>query len=1508
MLRVRRLLLLAVAAGFILSSSSALFAQCGVERESVKTGTDPDAVKVNLSSSTPTTILNMQAFPTQSNIPANNRISPEETTVWVINATLTLFKLESDSDYHLVIQDSAGNTMITEIPAPMCVGSTSPFLSAITNVRAKFDAMFTATTSFQTANIPVQITGVGMFDFPHGQTGAAPNQIELHPVLDIVFNPGTTPPDFAMSASPTSLTVNQGSSGSTSLTTTVSGGFNSALSLSVSGLPSGVTASFNPTSIAAPGSGSSTLTFTASTTATTGTTNVTVTASGGGMTHTLTVPLTINAVTAPDFTLSASPASLSLAQGSSGSTTITTALQGSFNSALSLSASGLPSGVTASFNPTSIAAPGGGSSTLTFTASSTATTGTANVTVTASGGGVTHTATVPVTVTPKNILGITPPDHVVIVMEENHSFSSIIGSSQAPFINSLAQQGALFTQSFAVEHPSQPNYLDLFSGSNQGITDDTCPHTFSTENLASELTAAGLTFTGFSEDLPSAGSTVCTSGAYARKHSPWINFSNVSTNANQPFTSFPTDFTTLPTISFVIPNLNDDMHDGTIAQGDTWLQQHMNNYIQFAQAHNSLLIVTWDEDDNSASNQVPTIFLGPMVKQGQFSEKINHFNVLRTLEDLYGLTHAGSAANATAISDVWKQVTPDFMVTASPASVSMNQGSSTSTTVSLTPTGGFNSAISLSASGLPSGVTASFSPSSIAAPGSGSSTLTISASSVAAAGTFSLTVTATGGGVTHTTMVSVTITAVQPPDFTLSLSPSSTSVTQGSSVTTSVSISALGGFNSSVSFSASGLPSGVTASFSPASVGAPGSSTLSLTASSTAATGAASVTITATGGGITHTATLSLTVNAAQTADFTVMAAPSSLSLAQGTSGSSTITTNVTGGFNSAVSLSVSGLPTGVTASFSSTSIAAPGSGSSTLTITAGATATTGTTNVTVTATGGGVTHTAVISLTITANQAADFVLSASPTSLSVAQGASGSTTISSALVGGFNAAVSLSVSGTPSGVTASFNPATLAAPGNGNSTLTFTAGSTATTGTFTVTVTAAGGGITHTLNLSLMITASGGTTTTQLLGNPGFENGASNPSPWTLTSTHSPIEIINSSTAEPPHSGTFDAWLDGFGTTNTDTIMQQVSIASNATAATLSFWLHIDTAETTTTTQFDKLTVQVRDSSGNVLSTLATFSNLDHASGYQQHSYDLSSFKGQTIQIFLSGAEDFEKQTSFVLDDFALNVTTPSSTTPPTTSVTAPANGATVSGNVTVTATATASSGVGVAQLQLLIDGSVVFTTSNSTSLSFPFDTTSVANGSHTLVSKAVDTAGNVGTSSTVTITVSNSTGGTTSELIANGGFENGASNPSPWVLTSSHSPNLIINSSSAEPPHSGTFDAWLDGFGQSNTDTIMQQISIPSTAKTATLSFWLHIDTAETTTSTKYDKLTVQVRDTSGNVLMTLATFSNLDHASGYQQHSYDLSPFIGKTVQIFMNGTEDFELQTSFVVDDVSVQVSQ
>jgi PKD repeat protein len=156
--------------------------------------------------------------------------------------------------------------------------------------------------------------------------------------------------------------------------------------------------------------------------------------------------------------------------------------------------------------------------------------------------------------------------------------------------------------------------------------------------------------------------------------------------------------------------------------------------------------------------------------------------------------------------------------------------------------------------------------------------------------------------------------------------------------------------------------------------------------------------------------------------------------------------------------------------------------------------------------------------------------------------------------------------------------------------------------------------------------------TAAQLLGNPGLETGTA--SPWSATSG-----VLSNSTSEPPHPGSWDAWLDGYGTTHTDTLSQQVTIPMSCMTATLSFWLHVDTAETTTTTAYDTLTVQILNSSGTVLSTLHTYSNLDHISGYLQHSFELTPYIGQTIQLKLTGAEDFEKQTSFVVDDTAINV-----------------------------------------------------------------------------------------------------------------------------------------------------------------------------------------------------------------------------------------------------------------------------
>ena len=810
----------------LIATPNASSGSCGVERWSVKTGTDADVGSVNLSSTSTNTVVTLRSWTAPNPIPPNNRVSPYETTDWVINATLTQYKLETDSDYHLVIQDASGNTMIAEIPDPACVGAGSPFAAKIQAARAAFDAKYTATTSFQTANIPVQLTGVGMFDFLHGQTGVAPNGIELHPVLNIVFNPGNGNPDFSLSATPGSLSENQGASASTTISVTPSSGFTGNVSFAASGLPSGVSASFSPTS----SSSSTTLTLTASSTATTGAATITVTGTSGSLLHTTLVNLTVNA---------------------------------------------------------------------------------------ASGGG-----------------------------------------GQTAVYNSTLKA---------------PGCATVGSGCDSGPT----------------LLLGRASLSGGAEP-------------------------------NQPNT------------------INNSCADGT------------SGTFHSDESNDRLAIATTDGSPLAAGKTV------------KVTATVWAFGTTDAL-DLY------SAANANSPSWV-------LLSTITPAAAGA-QALSTSFTL---PAGNLQA------------IRANFRYQGSASPCS------------------------TGAYDDHDDLI-FAVGGTAPADFGIGASTASASVTQGSSTTDTITITPQNGFTGSVALSASGLPTGVTASFSPSST--TGSSTLTFTASSTATTGTKSVTITGTSGSLTHTTTVSLTVNAAAAPNFAIAAAPSTVSVTQGSGVSDTVTITPQNGFTGSVALAASGLPSGVTAAFNPTSTTS-------------------------------------------------------------------------------------------------------------TSTLTLTASSTAATGTSTVTITGTSGTLTHSTTISLTVNASGGTAT-ELIVNGGFESGSTG---WTATTG-----VIGSAAGETAHGGTNFAWLDGYGTATTDTLVQTVTIPSTATSATLTFWLHIDTAETSTTTAYDTLTVQLQTSSGGVLTTLATYSNLNAATGYTQKTFNVTAYKGQAVKVYFKGVEDAQLQTSFVIDDVSL-------------------------------------------------------------------------------------------------------------------------------------------------------------------------------------------------------------------------------------------------------------------------------
>ncbi|HKS21844.1 MAG TPA: alkaline phosphatase family protein [Thermoanaerobaculia bacterium] len=293
------------------------------------------------------------------------------------------------------------------------------------------------------------------------------------------------------------------------------------------------------------------------------------------------------------------------------------------------------------------------------------------------------------------------PDHVVVVVMENKKDTDVIGSPNAPYINTkLIPLGTVLTKAYALHHPSQPNYLELFAGAPLSVCTDACFAQKTAPNLAAQLRASTdpkhNTFVGYAEHFHPQCQNTPTADQYAQKHCPWRDFTNVPASVSKDFSAFPTNFDQLPAVAFVIPDLFGDMHSVDpndqanaqilaahhgqltdaeeipleVKQGDTWLKTHMDRYARWAGDHNSLLIVTWDEDSaphphvsscangittHPPANRIPTIFVGAHVHRGHpGTRQVTHHDLLRTILDMEGLPPFAGAVTATPITDIWQ--------------------------------------------------------------------------------------------------------------------------------------------------------------------------------------------------------------------------------------------------------------------------------------------------------------------------------------------------------------------------------------------------------------------------------------------------------------------------------------------------------------------------------------------------------------------------------------------------------------------------------------------------------------------------------------------------------------------------------------------------------------------------------------------------------------------------------------------------------------------------------------
>ncbi len=648
-------------------------------------------------------------------------------------------------------------------PALYAIGAGSSYASDLHDITTGDNAGFNALPGYDLATGWGSPAGQSLINSLTGSTGAQ---------------------SFGLAPSAPTLAITAGTSGTSAITITPQNGFTRSVNLAVSGLPSGVTASFSPATAMT----TSTLTFTVASSAASSTSAVTITGTCGGLSTTAQLSLTVIGI--PAFTIGASSPILSIAQGSSGNRIITVTPQNGFTGAVTLAATSLAPGVTASFTPSSTIT----TSTLKFSAATTAALGTSTVTVTGTSGSLSSTATVALTITPLPVFTISASPASLTVLQGANGASTITIVPQNGFNGGVTLTASGLptgvTASFSKTTITQPGTLTL------------------TANASATLGTAAITITGTSGSLHSTTTlslTVAAPPSFALTASPASL--TVLQGANGAST-----ITIAPQNGF----------NGTVTLAASGLPAGVTATFSAATAPQPGTLTL-------AASASATLGTAAITITGT----------------------SGSLSTTTTLS-LTVAAPPSFALTASPASLTVLQATTAVSAITIVPQNGFTGPVALAASGLPTGVTATFSAATTTQPG----TLTLAASASAALGTAAITITGTSGSLSTTTTLSLTVAA--PPSFALTASPASLTVLQAATAVSAITIVPQNGFNGAVALAASGLPTGVTATFSAATTAQPGN--LTLAASASAALGTAAITITGTSGALHSTATVTLTV------------------------------------------------------------------------------------------------------------------------------------------------------------------------------------------------------------------------------------------------------------------------------------------------------------------------------------------------------------------------------------------------------------------------------------------------------------------------------------------------------------------------------------------------------------------------------------------------------------------------------------------------------------------------